>query len=137
MNREAVFLDTSAMIALAVDTDSLHDAAIEVMRELDRKRSPMVTSDFVLVEFLNASASASRRTTAASLARGLLTSPTLEFVECSRAAVLEALALYESRPDKDWSLVDCSSMVICKERGIRRVFTHDRHFRQAGLGILL
>jgi predicted nucleic acid-binding protein len=52
-------------------------------------------------------------------------------------SLVEALCLYESRPDKRWSLVDCASMIICQRMKIGRVFTHDHHFRQAGFEILL
>ena len=57
--------------------------------------------------------------------------------ECGRVRLLEAIGLYELRPDKEWSLVDCASMLICEKRGIRRVLTSDRHFEQAGFEILL
>ena len=137
MSRQEVFLDTTAMIALAVPADSLYKAATAVMAALSGDRCPLVTSDFVLLEFLNASSVPSRRSTAGTLTRNLLSTRTIEVVECSRQSLIEALELYESRPDKEWSIVDCSSMVICKQRGIRRVFTHDRHFRQAGMQVLL
>ena len=137
MSREGVFLDTAAIIALAVPTDALHHAANEVMAGLAGDGSPMVTSDYVLMEFLNGSSAPSRRSTAAALARNLLDTRALEVVECSRGTLLGAMDLYESRPDKEWSIVDCSSILICQNRGIRRVFTHDRHFRQAGFAVLL
>jgi len=39
---------------------------------------------------------------------------------------------YERRPDKEYSLVDCMSMVLMEDRGIRHVLTNDHHFTQAG-----
>ena len=48
-----------------------------------------------------------------------------------------ALDLYRQRPDKGYSLTDCMSMIICKDLGITRVLTHDKHFQQEGLAILL
>ena len=50
---------------------------------------------------------------------------------------VDTFEFYRHRPDKAWSLVDCSSIQICGERGIRHVFTRDRHFTQAGLALLL
>jgi predicted nucleic acid-binding protein len=47
------------------------------------------------------------------------------------------LAFFNERRDKAWSFVDCSSILICEAAGIDRVFTHDQHFSQAGLEILL
>jgi predicted nucleic acid-binding protein len=34
-------------------------------------------------------------------------------------------------------MVDCMSMVLCRERGIREVLTADRDFEQEGFTILL
>lgn len=39
--------------------------------------------------------------------------------------------------DKDFSLVDCSSFVIMKDRGLSAALTTDRHFEQAGFLRLL
>jgi predicted nucleic acid-binding protein len=47
------------------------------------------------------------------------------------------LDLYERRGDKAYSLTDCMSMEICRERRIKRVLTHDHHFTQEGFEILL
>lgn len=49
----------------------------------------------------------------------------------------EAFALYEKMNDKEWGLVDCSSIVIARQRGIIEIFSTDNHFKQAGLTILL
>lgn len=137
MKYPATFIDTSAFIAFSLHTDSLHDAALAVMEALLREQCPLVTSDLVFVEFLNASTSVSRRTTAAATVRRFLASRWIEVVEFDRESFRTALDYYESRTDKSWSLVDCSSMLICKGRSISRVLTHDRHFRQAGFEILL
>jgi predicted nucleic acid-binding protein len=47
------------------------------------------------------------------------------------------IALYRSRPDKSWSVTDCVSFAVMKERGIHEALTGDRHFIQAGFAILL
>jgi predicted nucleic acid-binding protein len=39
--------------------------------------------------------------------------------------------------DKEFSLVDCSSFVLMRERGLSAALTTDRHFEQAGLTRLL
>jgi predicted nucleic acid-binding protein len=54
----------------------------------------------------------------------------------SRELFLLALDLYESRRDKQYSLVDCMSMELMKQRGITHVLTNDHHFRQEGFTVL-
>ena len=45
--------------------------------------------------------------------------------------------LFESRPDKPWSLTDCISFVIMKDQEIQEALTADHHFEQAGFTVLL
>ncbi|CAG0966960.1 hypothetical protein PHYC_01036 [Phycisphaerales bacterium] len=58
-------------------------------------------------------------------------------VPAEASAWLAALSLFRERPDKEWSLVDCSSILICREQGIQRILTADHHFTQAGFEVLL
>ena len=39
--------------------------------------------------------------------------------------------------DKDFSLVDCSSFLVMKDRGVSNAITTDQHFEQAGFRRLL
>jgi uncharacterized protein len=54
----------------------------------------------------------------------------------SRSSLLEALALYEARPDKEYSLTDCISMQVMRREGLTEVLTNDHHFTQEGFHIL-
>jgi predicted nucleic acid-binding protein len=47
-----------------------------------------------------------------------------------------AVALYEARPDKSYSLTDCRSMVAMRALGISEVLTNDHHFTQEGFTIM-
>lgn len=48
-----------------------------------------------------------------------------------------AIDLYQRRPDKDWSLTDCTSFVVMEEERITDALTADHHFEQAGFRALL
>lgn len=39
--------------------------------------------------------------------------------------------------DKEWGLVDCASIHVAKNMGIKDIFSTDHHFEQAGFQILL
>jgi predicted nucleic acid-binding protein len=58
-------------------------------------------------------------------------------VPLGRAQFAEALRMYADRPDKTWSLTDCSSFEIMERYGLREALAHDEHFEQAGFKALL
>jgi len=69
--------------------------------------------------------------------RDVLQDDEIEVIPHTRELFLKGLALYESRPDKGYSLTDCISMVAMREHNLTDVLTHDRHFTQEGFTILL
>ena len=74
----------------------------------------------------------------AEFVRDLLANSThVDVVEQSRESFLAGLSLYEKRPDKGYSHVDCISMQLMKAEGLTDALTSDRHFFQEGFTILL
>ena len=61
----------------------------------------------------------------------------VEVVHLDVAADAAAWELCKSRPDKAWSLVDCSSFVVMQQFEIPKALTTDHHFEQAGFVRLL
>ncbi|HZW34899.1 MAG TPA: hypothetical protein VFF52_29520 [Isosphaeraceae bacterium] len=61
----------------------------------------------------------------------------VDIIHIDSALDLAAWALWLSRPDKDWSLVDCASFVIMPRQGLTESLTADHHFDQAGFIRLL
>ena len=49
----------------------------------------------------------------------------------------EAFEAYRRRLDKEWSLTDCASFALMRERGLSEALAHDRHFEKAGFVALL
>jgi predicted nucleic acid-binding protein len=129
----AVFLDTAGLIAAARPRDSLHGKAKVLLNQFERERVAGVTSDWVLTELLAGMSALGERQEGAAYVRWLMRMPHVRVIEATRDSWLDALALYEARHDKEWSLVDCHSILACKASKITRVLTSDHHFRQAGL----
>lgn len=124
------FADTWYFIALLEPRDTHFRNVDELKRRIPS--SALVTHEAVLIELLNyfSEEGAHARKLAASAARQAL--KTLSVISVDRPLFLAALDRYEARPDKEYSLVDCMSMVLMEQRGIRHVLSNDRHFAQAG-----
>jgi predicted nucleic acid-binding protein len=61
----------------------------------------------------------------------------IQIVPASAELFNRALVLFTSRPDKEWSLTDCTSFVVMQEHGMTEALTADHHFEQAGFVALL
>ena len=110
-----VFVDTVHGIALMSPDDGLHDAAKDAHEGL-APATRLLTTDFVLTEFLNAFASrgAFLRGRARDFVARILSDPNCDVVPASRSHFEKAVALYADRSDQDHSLTDCVSIVVMK-----------------------
>jgi len=113
----AVFADTFYWIAPIDFADGAHQRALALASE--RTDSPIVTTDEVLAEWLTffATAPEQMRRKAVISVRRILENPGVRVVAQSRESFLAGMALYEARPDKGYSLVDCISMHTMRKRG--------------------
>jgi uncharacterized protein len=57
----------------------------------------------------------------------------IKVVHIDAAQDQTAWRLLAAHTDKTWSLADCASFVVMKERSITTALTADHHFEQAGL----
>lgn len=132
-----VFVDTAAWLALVNTRDALHAPAQQVMDELRQKRVRFTTSEFVLIEVANALSAPPFRSHAVVLIEGLRLLPDVEIVPASAGLLAAGWQLYCARQDKEWSLTDCTSFVVMRQRQIAQAFTSDHHFEQASFFKLL
>lgn len=137
MTTNEVFLDTAFAVALAIQKDALHDEAVRLARRLREARTRMITTQAVVFELGNALSKAQLRSRAIALIESFRGGGDVEVVTVSDELFDDSFALYRDRPDKGWSLTDCLSFVVMRQRGINEVLTADDHFRQAGFRPLL
>ena len=130
-----VFADTLYWLAVFLPGDRWADAA----RSVDVSEALPITTEEVLAEFLTAVSAHGDHTRrlACRLVREILNDPDIEVVSQSHESFLAGLALYERRPDKQYSLVDCISMNVMRQKDIQEILTNDRHFSQEGFVRLL
>jgi predicted nucleic acid-binding protein len=133
-----VFVDTVYWIAIVRPGDSWKSAAEQARKSLSGDVQ-LVTTDEVLTEFL---AGLSRggsglRVQACAMVHAILNSGGVRVLAQSRSSFLSGISLYEARPDKQYSLVDCISMAQMKSLGINDALTNDHHFKQEGFNILM
>jgi uncharacterized protein len=131
---QTYFVDAWFFIALFDRRDSHHLRARRLALHV-LNRAQGVTHDAVLAEVLAyfANKTFARQVAVEGIRRALWL---YEVLPSDRTLFSAALDRYAARPDKQYSLVDCMSMVLMEQRGIRHVLTNDHHFTQAGFTIV-
>jgi hypothetical protein len=130
----AIFVDTVYWLALVNRNDRLHRQALEWSTRIEE---PLVTTDAVLTEVADALCRADRRRWAVAALEAIRSDKSVTSVAGSAKLFGGGFTLYAGRPDKDWSLTDCMSFVVMKDRKIEQALTADVHFVQAGFRALL
>ena len=129
-----IFVDSFYLLALFNGRDAAHEQAVAASKHL---REDLVSTDWVLVETADALCTPVNRRRCALFVDDLRRSAHFEIEPASRELFDAGWELYKSRPDKEWSLTDCFSIVIMQNRGIADALTGNHHFEQAGFRALL
>lgn len=131
-----LFADTFYWIALLNRREAWYGRVIALSRTLATRR--FLTTEWILAEFLAfySAGGAVTRQRAAAKTRQILDDPSVSVLSPSQALFLDGLTLYESRPDKGYSLTDCLSMHVMRREGLTDILTNDHHFTQEGFRIL-
>jgi predicted nucleic acid-binding protein len=127
-------VDTGFLLALVQPSDALHVRATAWAQKVTK---PLLVTEYVFWETINGLSKRPDRSKAAVLAEFVLKNSDCIFVRASAELLDAGLQLHGSRPDKEWSLTDCISFHVMREREITRALAHDIHFEQAGFEALL
>src|SRR5581483_8268020 len=131
-----LFADAFYWVALIFPRDIFHAKVLSFSASLGPAR--LVTTDEVLTEVLNHFSHLGPiwRGKAAALVHNVRSNLDVDVLPQTRADFDAALALYEARLDKEYSLTDCRSMLALRALGLTEVLTNDHHFTQEGFTIL-
>ncbi len=126
-----VFVDTGYLIALEDADDGNHPSAIRHREGLTRM-PPLTSTSYVVDEVVTFFNVRGQHAKAVEMGRTLLSSPSVRMIHVSEDLLVRGLDLLRERPDKRYSLTDCVSFIVMRERGIATAFAFDRHFEQEG-----
>ena len=129
-----VFADAFYFVARLNRHDEHHERVLKFSQGF---RARLLTSDWVLMEVADALAASECRGRVREFILHLRGTTACEVVPASRELLDRALDLYHQHADKKWTLTDCVSFVIMRERQLTEALTGDKHFEQAGLAALL
>jgi len=123
------------LIALFDSADQLNALARRWASALAAE--PLLVTEYVLVEAVNYFSKRAVRPRAIDIVDGVRLDDAHEFVPATSSLFDEGVALYRASNDKDWSLTDCISFQVMRQRNVTRALAYDKHFVQAGFVALL
>lgn len=131
--RSALFVDTSAWLAVNDPRDSLHDEAAVFYREVALKKFRIfVTSNLVVAETHASLIKAWGTDVAFRFLELLKASSRVSVIYCTRELEVEGVSILAKYGDQRFSLCDAISFAVMKDNSIKEVFGFDRHFETAG-----
>ena len=138
-NMPEMFVDTAGWAHLVDVSQPFHTEAAFLYRQATHQGQKLITTNYIITELVALLTSPFRlpRPAIIQFVQGIRNSPHVEIVHVDSGLDEEAWQLLTNRLDKSWSLVDCSSFVIMKQRAILEALTSDHHFEQAGFVRLL
>ncbi len=134
-----VFADTSGWASAFVRTEAYHSMAAAFLRQWQVDGTQVITTNYVINEVSALLTSSLRvpRPQQIVILNAIRSAAWVTTVHVGQDLEEAAYELFQNRPDKLWSLVDCASFVLMQQRGIASALTNDHHFEQSGLVRLL
>lgn len=134
-----IFADTAGWGHLVDASQKYHTRAATLYRRARQQRRKLIITNYILTELVALLLGPLRipRPRLTAFIEGLKTSPYVEIVHVDPTLDAQAWRLFTQQSDKEWSLVDCASFVVMRQRGLLDAFTTDHHFEQAGFVCLL
>jgi len=133
---EHIFIDTSAWVALADTDDSNHKKAAGNYPSILSEFGRMVTSNLVIGETYILLLKELGHNAAFAFLEKIRTSPRIVRVYSTELIETEAEALLRKYDDHDFSYTDAVSFVIMKRQKLKKAFSFDKHFLNAGFEVL-
>src|SRR6266702_1828489 len=129
-----LFVDTAGWAYYLDRLDPLHSAVVALVQNRVKQRRHLVTTNYIVLELVTLLSSRYHlpRQQVVRAINAIKADRSVEVMHIDQPIDDEAWALLESRPDKEWYLVDASSFVIMKRFSITEALTTDHHFTQAG-----
>lgn len=128
----ATFVDVSAYVALAFESDDEHANAVAIAQRLQSQKREMFTITVMLAEAHARLVQYAGRYRASEFLARIYRSTSTTILPVSESDEREAVKLILQYEDKDFSFADALAFTVMERVGITSAFSFDRHFEQYG-----
>lgn len=135
-----LFCDSSFFVAYYSASDQYHPQAVRIINDLKAQKPQIITTDYVFDEtltFLLATHHYYGYPRALKFDENVTSGEQFKLLFVNENLFYRAKEIFKRfNKDKRWSFTDCTSYVLMKDFGIRRVLTFDENFSQMGFKIV-
>ncbi len=135
MKNKNVFVDTSYLLALQLKNDQNHEIAKNHWQDFVKDSFSLVTTSYIFDETVTYLNSRGFHEKASEVGENLLLSPAVELIQVDETLFFEGWIMFQKQTDKRYSLTDCISFIVMKQKEMQIALTFDKHFVQAGFSI--
>lgn len=128
---KSLFVDSSALIALAKSNDQNHEKAKEFFTALEPPYQ-LITSDYILDETATRLSDSLGALSAVFFCEKIFESHLYRIKFVDRNTFLLSLMKLKKLADQAVSFTDCTSFVLMEKNKLRTAFTFDDDFRKVG-----
>jgi len=129
-------VDTSAWVAYYNTKDVNHENAVKIIDDIKKglfKLKKLYTTDYIFAETIIMILRSTKRPEIAEMVgEVILNSKYVEVLKVTENDIKEAWKFFKKHKHRFYSFTDCTTFVLMKRYGIKRAFTFDEHFREAG-----
>jgi len=133
---EKVFVDTSGWVALFVENDKYHKKAVSIFEEIKSSKALIYTSDYCIDETITTILSRGNHKQSVLAGEALFTSKIIKTIHVCPDYFQVAWVLYQKYKDKMFSFTDVTTFAIMKGLNIKKAFSFDIEFVQAGIELI-
>ena len=138
--KHCLFVDTSGWIEVFGVKRDLHKQARDLLAHATDKDRPIITTNYVIVEFIGTAQKKCGFYYREDLFRAYKEIRNLhgiEIVHIDEKIHAEELTRLRNWPDKYWSLVDATSFNVMRARKMTDALATDSHYNEAGFNAML
>ncbi|MDA8339634.1 MAG: PIN domain-containing protein [Nitrospiraceae bacterium] len=128
----AVFVDTSAIVALFDRSDERHAEAKALMEIVRRNRLKLILTDYIFDECLTTALANTGHEIAVKVGEFILNSSVTSIIWLDEPLKMKAWDYFKRYSDKRYSFTDCTSFLLMKEKKLNYFFAFDEDFTKAG-----
>ncbi len=113
----SLFVDTSGWANYLIKTEPFYQETSQLLERCFKNNTQLVTSNYILAELIALLHSPLRvsKSQQIKILDVIKTASWVKVIHIDEATEKRVYEFWKSRPDKNWSLVDCSSFVLMKD----------------------